>query len=157
MGDSVEGDRKEVWMAHTITRWDPFGELADMRTRFDRLLGDLADGDRDWMPAVDVIREDGKLVVRAELPGIKPEEVEVKVDDDVLTIAGKHEETTEEQEKDFVRRERRYGAFSRRISLPAGVDAKKIKATTTDGVLEVTVPLPKEATHEPVTIKPTAA
>lgn len=143
-------------MAHTITRWDPFGELADMRTRFDRLLGDFADGNRDWMPAVDVIRDDGHLVVHAELPGIKPEEVEVKVDDDVLTIAGKHEDTSEEQEKDFVRRERRYGAFSRKVSLPPGVDATKIKATTKDGVLEVTVPLPKEAAHEPVTVTPTA-
>jgi HSP20 family protein len=143
-------------MPHTITRWDPFGELADMRTRFDRLLGDLADGDRDWMPPIDLIRDDAQLVVRAELPGIKPEEIEIKVDDDVLTITGKHEETTEEPEKGFLRRERRYGAFARTVSLPAGVDAKKIKATTKAGVLEVTVPLPKEAAQEPVTITPMA-
>jgi HSP20 family protein len=127
-----------------------------MRIRFDRLLGDLTDGDREWMPAVDVMRDDGHLVVRAELPGIKPEEIEVTLDDDVLTVSGKHEETEEEQEKDFLRRERRYGSFTRAVSLPPGVDAEKIKATTKDGVLEVTVPLPKEVERQPVTITPTA-
>lgn len=144
-------------MARTITRWEPFSELADMRSRFDRLLGDLGDGrDRDWTPAVDMIRDNGHLIVRAEVPGIKPEEIEVQVEGNMLTIAGKHEETSEEKDKEFVRRERRYGAFSRTMALPEGVDAKKIKATTRDGVLEVTVPLPKAAAAEPVTITPTA-
>jgi HSP20 family protein len=144
-------------MAHTITRWEPFAELADMRSRFDRLFGDLVDGrDREWMPAVDMIRDNGNLVVRAEVPGIKPEEIDIKVDAGMLTISGKHEEATEEKDKEYVRRERRYGAFSRTMALPEGVDPKKIKATTTDGVLEIKVPLPKEAVTEPVSITPTA-
>ena len=144
-------------MALTITRWEPFAELAEMRSRFDRLFGDLVDGrDREWMPAVDMIRDNGNLVVRAEVPGIKPEEIDIKVDAGMLTISGKHEEATEEKDKEFVRRERRYGAFSRTMALPEGVDPKKIKATTTDGVLEIKVPLPKEAASEPVTITPTA-
>jgi HSP20 family protein len=144
-------------MAHTITRWEPFAELAEMRSRFDRLFGDLADGrDREWMPAVDMIRDNGNLVVRAEVPGIKPEEIDVKVDSGVLTISGKHEESSEEKDKEYVRRERRYGAFSRTMALPEGVDPKKIKATTIDGVLEIKVPLPKQAESEPVTITPTA-
>ena len=144
-------------MAHTITRWEPFAELADMRSRFDRLFGELADGrDREWMPAVDMMRDNGNLVVRAEVPGIKPEEIDIKVDAGMLTISGKHEEATEEKDKEFVRRERRYGAFSRTMALPEGVDPKKIKATTTDGVLEIKVPLPKETASEPVTITPTA-
>jgi HSP20 family protein len=144
-------------MARTITRWEPFAELADMRTRFDRLLGDLADGERHWMPAVDVIRDDGHLVVRAEVPGYAPDEIEIKAEEGTLTISGAHEETEEDEGKTYVRRERRYGAFTRTVTLPEGVDAKKIKATTHDGLLEVTVPLPKEAVGEPVTIKPTAA
>ena len=144
-------------MAHTITRWEPFAELAEMRSRFDRLLGDLADGgDRDWMPAVDMIRDNGHLVVRAEVPGIKPEEIDITFESGRLTISGKHEETSEEKDKEFVRRERRYGAFSRTMALPEGVDPKKIKATTADGVLEIKVPLPKEAATEPVSITPTA-
>lgn len=143
-------------MVRTISRWEPFGELAEMRSRFDRLLSDLADGqDREWMPATDVIRDDGHLVVRANVPGIKPEEIEIQVDNGVLTISGKHEETKEEKDKEFVRRERRYGAFSRSMPLPDGVDPKKIEAKTHDGVLEVRIPLPKEAAQEPVTITPT--
>ena len=141
-------------MARTITRWEPFAELAEMRSRFDRLLSDLADGEgREWTPAIDVVRDNGHLVVRANVPGIKPDEIEIKVEDDVLTISGEHEETKEETDKTFVRRERRYGAFSRSMPLPQGVDPKKIDAKTDDGVLEVTIPLPKEAAREPVTIK----
>ena len=144
-------------MAHSITRWEPFAELAEMRSRFDRLLSDVADGrDREWMPAIDMIRDNGNLVVRAEVPGIKPEEIEIEAEGGVLTISGKHEETSEEKGKEFVRRERRYGAFSRSMPLPEGVDPKTIKATTSAGVLELTIPLPKEATAEPVKITPTA-
>ena len=143
-------------MARTITRWEPFAELADMRQRFDRLLGELGDGEREWMPAVDMIRENGDLVVRAEVPGIKPEEIEIKAEEGVLTISGKHEEAKEEKGKHFVRRERRYGAFSRTMALPDGVDPKKIKASTHDGLLEVTIPLPEEKAQEAVTITPTA-
>ena len=142
-------------MARTITRWDPFAELADMRSRFDRLLGDLGDGGREWMPAVDMVRDNGHLIVRADVPGIKPEEIEIKAEAGVLTISGKHEETAETKDEQFVRRERRYGAFSRTMALPEGVDPKKIKATTHDGLLEVTIPLPKTAAQEPVTIKAT--
>jgi HSP20 family protein len=145
-------------MAHTITRWEPFAELADLRSRFDRLFGDLTDGrDREWMPAVDLLRDDGHLVVRAEVPGIKPEEIDIKVDAGMLTISGKHEETSEEKDKQYVRRERRIGAFSRTMALPEGVDPKTIEATTSDGVLEIKVPLPKETATEPVTITPTAS
>ena len=145
-------------MARTITHWEPFAELAEMRSRFDRLLSDLADGEgRDWTPAIDMVRDNGNLVLRANVPGIKPEEIEIKVEENVLTISGEHEETKEETDKTFVRRERRYGAFSRSMPLPEGVDPKKIGAQTHDGVLEVTIPLPKEAAHEPVTIKAKAA
>ena len=101
-----------------------------------------------------MIREKGQLVVRAEVPGIKPEEIEIQVESGELTMSGKHEESTEEKDKEFVRRERRFGAFSRRMALPDGVDAKEIKATTYDGVLEIKIPLPKETAAEPVTHHP---
>jgi HSP20 family protein len=145
-------------MPGTLTRWDPFAEIADLRTRFDRLLGDFADGgERDWTPAIDMLRDNGRLVVRADVPGIKPEEIAIEVDQGMLTLSGKHETTEEKKEKDFVRRERRYGAFRRRMPLPDGVDPKSIKATTHDGVLEVTIPLPEQAAKKPITITPTAA
>jgi len=143
----------------TLTRWDPFAELDELRSRFDRMFDEWSDGrERAWTPAIDVVREDGHLVVRADLPGIKPEEVKIEVENDILTISGEHEERTEAKDKDnYVRRERRYGSFSRSMALPAGVDSKKIKASTRNGVVEVTIPLPKEASKEPVRITPTAA
>ena len=145
-------------MPGTLTRWDPFAELSELRTRFGRLFNEWQSGsERAWTPAIDVVREDGHLVVRADLPGVKPEEVKIEVEDDILTISGEHEGRTEENDKDFVRRERRYGSFSRSMVLPTGVDAKKIKASTRDGVVEVQVPIPKEDTKEPVRITPTVA
>jgi HSP20 family protein len=145
-------------MAASLTRWEPFAELGELRTRFDRIFDDILDGrERNWTPAVDVVRDNGNLVVRADVPGIKPEEVKIEVEDDILTVKGEHEERKEEKDKNFLRRERRYGSFSRSMALPAGVDAKKIKAKTHDGVVEVTIPLPKEAEKQTVTITPTAA
>lgn len=145
-------------MQGTLIRWDPFAELTELRSRFDRMLEDLGDGHaREWTPAVDLIRENGHLVVRADVPGIKPEDISIEVEHGVLSLSGKHEETEEKTDERFVRRERRYGAFSRRMPLPEGIDPKKIKAVTRDGVLEVTIPLPKEPAPEPVSITPTAA
>lgn len=141
-------------MPGALTRRDSFDE---MRTRFDRLLDELDGRERAWIPAIDVERKDDNLVLHADVPGIKPEEVKIEVADDVLTISGEHEESKEEKDKSYVRRERRYGSFSRSMALPPGVNAKEIKATTHDGVVDVTIPLPEEPKQEPVTITPTAA
>jgi HSP20 family protein len=145
-------------MPGTLTRWYPFGELGELRSRFDRMFDEFADGrERAWTPAIDVVRDNGNLVLRADIPGIKPEEVKIEVEDDILTVSGEHEEHKEQKDKHYVRRERRYGSFSRSMALPPGVEAKNIKANTQDGVVEVTIPLPKEAKKETVTITPTAA
>jgi HSP20 family protein len=145
-------------MPGVLTRWEPFAELGELRSRFDRMFDELTDGrERAWTPAVDVERANGNLVVRADVPGIKPEEVKIEVEDDVLTVSGEHEERKEQKDKHFLRRERRYGSFSRSMALPPGVEAKKIKAKTHDGVVEVTIPLPKEAKKEKIEITPTAA
>ncbi len=145
-------------MPGALTRWEPFAEFGELRSRFDRMFVDLLDGrEREWVPAIDVERDNGNLVVRADVPGIKPEEVKIEVQDDILTVSGEHEERKEKKDKHFLRRERRYGSFTRSLALPAGVEAKKIKAKTHDGVVEVTIPLPQEAKKETVTITPTAA
>jgi HSP20 family protein len=144
-------------MAGTLTRWDPFAELSELRTRFDRMFDQFDGRERVWTPAVDVVRDNGNLVIHAELPGIKPEEVKIEVEDDILTVSGEHEERKDQEDKHYLRRERRYGSFSRSMALPAGVAADKIKAKTHDGVVEVTIPLPKEAKKETVKITPTAA
>jgi HSP20 family protein len=144
-------------MAGALTRWEPFADLGDLRGRFDRMLDHLARPDGGWAPAIDVVRNDGNLVLRADVPGIKPDEIKVEVEDGVLTVSGEHEQSAETKEADYVRRERSYGSFSRSLVLPSGVDAQAIKATTKDGVVEVTIPLPPEASTEKVTITPTTS
>jgi len=146
-------------MPRALARWDPFTELADLRTRLDRMFDAspwLEGRDRAWTPAIDVVQEDGNLIVRADVPGVKPEDVKIEVEDDILTISGSHEEHTEEQHERYARHERRCGSFLRTMRLPAGVDARQIKASTHDGVVEVTIPLPQEAKKEAITITPTA-
>jgi HSP20 family protein len=145
-------------MPGALSRWEPFAELGELRSRFDRMFEEIVDGrERRWTPAIDVERDNGNLVVRADVPGMKPEEVKIEVEDDILTVSGEHEEKKEEKTRRYLRRERRYGSFSRSMALPAGVDAKKIKAKTHDGVVEVVIPLPKETPRETVKITPTAA
>jgi HSP20 family protein len=145
-------------MPGALTRWDPFAELSELRGRLDRMFDQrpwFAGRERAWMPAIDVVRDDGKLIVRADAPGIKPEDVKIEVEDEILTISGEHEQHTEEQHKHYVRHERRCGSFSRSMALPAGVDPSRISATTRDGIVEVTIPLPEEAKKAKVAITPT--
>jgi HSP20 family protein len=141
-------------MTRAISHWEPFFVPAELRSQFDRLFTDLYDGGR-W-PSLDMIREDGQVIVRAEVPGMKPDEIEVKVEGGLLTIAGTHEESTEKEEAEYVHRERRYGAFHRTLALPDGTDPKEIKATVNDGVLEILIPVQAEVAAEAVTITPTA-
>lgn len=144
-------------MPGTITRWDPFAELAELRGPWERLLGMRPfDGQQKWAPAIDIERSNGDLVLRADVPGIKPGEVKIEIEDNILTVSGQHHESSQKQEKDYLRRERRYGSFSRSMALPEGVDPKKVRAKTHDGVVEVTIPLPQEAKKERVEITPTA-
>jgi len=144
-------------MPRAISRWDPFAELSEFRGPWERLLGwRPLDDQHEWMPAIDIERSNGDLVLRADVPGIKPEEVRIEIEDNILTVRGEHMDSSEKQKKDYLRRERRYGAFSRSMALPEGVDPKKVKAQTHDGIVEVTIPLPKETKAERVSITPKA-
>jgi len=141
-------------MSRSPTRWEPFAELVEMRSRMDRLFDDWLDEPKGtWTPPIDVVREDGHLVMRADLPGIKPDEVRIEVEDGTLTVSGEHRETIEEKHRRYMRRERRYGSFHRSLPLPGGIDPATIKARTHDGIVEVTIPLPAEMKKEPITIE----
>jgi HSP20 family protein len=147
-------------MATQMTVWRPFADFGELRHRVEEMFREEGiTGDGSWTPSVDVIHKDGTVVLRADLPGIGPDDVKVTVEDDVLTISGEHSEESEEQQGDYMRRERRFGSFSRSMSLPAGVKVENIESTTKDGVLEVTVPLPESEAKEPVEVetKPKAA
>jgi HSP20 family protein len=113
-------------------------------------------GTSGWAPAIDVESRDGDLAVRADVPGIRPDDVKIHVEDAVLTISGETEEHDEEAGRTYLHRERRYGSFSRSMALPGGVDPSKIAAKIENGVVEVTIPLPDEQipTNKAVTITP---
>jgi HSP20 family protein len=115
-------------------------------TALDRDLwsGSPALGQALWSPQVDTFRKGDKLVVRADLPGLNKDEVKVEVDEGVLTISGERREEQEETREDFYRSERSYGEFYRAIPLPEGVTGDQVDATFKDGVLEVTLPAPKQ-------------
>jgi HSP20 family protein len=124
--------------------YDPVSEVNRV---FDNMLGGLmrrSEGQQraevtGWAPAIDVVTDDGDLVVRAELPGVKQEDVDITLQDNVLTISGERKAEQEEERGGYYVRERRYGSFSRSLSVPEGVDESKIHARYDNGVLEVTV------------------
>ncbi len=124
--------------------YDPVSEMNRM---IDDMFGNMARrrGGRhgseatEWAPAIDVVTEDGNLVIRAELPGVKQEDVDITLHNNVLTISGERKAEQEEERGGYYVRERRYGSFSRSLTIPEGVDESKIHARYENGVLEVTV------------------
>jgi HSP20 family protein len=134
-----------------ITPWRPFRELEEWERRFDDLFGRplwrLPVDERGWMPAVDVFEKEDRFVVKAELPGMKEDDIDVSVVGDTLSIKGEKKTEAEIKDEDYYRCERSYGSFYRSIPIPSNVDANKIEASFEDGVLEVT--LPKSAKVKP--------
>jgi len=100
-------------MATTLTTWRPFSELGELRRRFDHLFEEMESAGRGWSPAVDLIRDEGHLTLKADVPGLTADEVELKVEDGVLTVSGEHSEEHEEKQERYVRRERRRGPRAR--------------------------------------------
>ncbi len=140
--------------------WDPLQELNELQNRFNTLLGRTAlrsgTGEEalavaDWAPAVDISEDDKEFVIKAELPGLKREEVKVTVEGGVLSISGERRSEKEEKNKKFHRVERSYGSFLRSFSLPEGADATKVNADFSDGVLNVR--LGKTPKAQPKTIE----
>ena len=125
----------------TLVRWDPF---RDMRS-LGRVLFDERSFQKTWLPAVDIFENDESLTIRAEIPGMKTEDIKVEVEDGVLTLQGEKTRQDEVNEANSYRVERVYGTFTRRFSLPTAVDATKVAATYKDGVLELVLPKTDEA------------
>jgi len=125
----------------TIIRWDPFREMTSLQSRVDRLADSLWPGrPESWVPTVDVFDTAEAVVLKAELPGMKIADIQIEVDDNVLTIKGERSFEEKVDEERYYRVERRYGSFQRSLALPQGVKADDIDATYEDGILEVTVP-----------------
>ena len=147
--DRGPGDKEDLGMALSPFRGRGFYDVhGEMNRLFDEMFGGLArrsgarqgEGVADsWSPALDVLHEDGDVVVRAELPGVKPEDVDITLSRGVLTISGQRKAETEQQGQGYYVRERRYGSFRRSMVLPEGIDESKINARYENGVLEVRI------------------
>jgi HSP20 family protein len=154
-----------------LEKWRPSRELDRYRSDFDD-IADRLGPDHEWFdrwpsdrpffgvreavaprPAIDVYVEDGKLVIRTELPGIDAKDIDIKVIGDVLTIKGSREEKRETKKTDYLTREIRYRSFERSLSLPDGIKAEDLKGAYRDGILQLSAPMPKEATPKEVRVQ----
>lgn len=137
-----------------MMRWDPYGEMLSMQRDMDRIFGRLGvrggEGDAgketSWMPRIEAKRAGDDLVIRAELPGVSPDDVDVSLEDNVLTIKGERKSEEKQEDENYMIKEFSYGSFERSMVLPENVKPEDITADYSGGVLTVTVP---KAMEEP--------
>lgn len=150
----------------TLSRWQPFRELSTIRKQMDRLFEDmLSVGNDDWMglhsmggmwtPAVEMEEKERELVLKAEIPGIDPEDLEIEVSEDRVIISGEHKEEkkTEDKDKNYFRSEFHYGKFERIIPLPMAIKTDEINSDFKKGVLTLTLPKVEDAPKKSVKVK----
>jgi HSP20 family protein len=149
-----------------IVRWEPFRDLVGLQDRMNRLFdesfrGVARTGEEDWAlggswaPAVDIFEHEGNIVLKAELPGVDAKDVDVRVENNVLTLKGERRFDSEVKRQSYHRVERSYGAFSRSFTLPTVVDTGNIRAEFKEGVLRVTLPKREEAKPKQIAISVT--
>ena len=143
----------------SIIRWDPFREMLSLRREMDRLFDDRFFSPEStwtqpsaWNPALDVTENNDEIVVKASLPGVKPEDLEVTYTDNTLTIKGEVKAEEEKEESKYHLRERRYGTFMRSLTLPVGVKADSIQANYDAGVLTLHLPKSEEVKPKRITV-----
>ena len=146
----------------SVSRWDPFQDLLsiqdEMNQLFTRAVGQRPSqgegGQRMWAPALDISERKDAYVVTVEIPGVKPEELDITLEDGLLTIQGERRFEQESGDQQWHRVERRYGGFRRSITLPSQVQPDQIEASFENGVLKVIVPKAEEARPKKITVKP---
>ena len=136
-----------------LIKWNPWREMDAFSNRFDSLFDrrffpavsfSEESGLRDWRPVVDIYDEDNKIVIKAEIPGVDKDKINVDVKDGVLTLTGERSYENEAKEENYHRRERAFGRFERAFALVEGLDLDKIDADYRDGVLRIEIPKPEE-------------
>jgi HSP20 family protein len=150
---------KESGMA--VVKWDPFRDLISIQDRMNRLFeqtlsrsrGEDAVSAATWTPAVDIYETVDTIVMKAELPGVAREDIQIQVNDNTLTLKGERRFAKDVQEESYLRIERAYGSFHRSFTLPATVQQEKIRAVFRDGVLELTVPKAEETKPKRISIE----
>jgi HSP20 family protein len=131
-----------------LPTWSPFDRLSSLRDLLDsafQLASSAPESTSGWVPALDVFEDEDRITVQVELAGMKKEDFDISLQDDMLTISGERKSESEKREGESFRSERSFGAFSRSITLPSPVKAEEVKATYEDGVLTVTLPKAEEA------------
>ena len=140
-----------------LTRWDPWRELARMQEDLGRVFDDRwtvrSSESVGWTPAVDIYEDEEGLTLRFELAGVDPKDVDIRFENGTLTLKGERKLELEDRRDNYHRIERQYGSFTRGFSLPATVDAEKIKAESRNGVLVVTLPKKAEAKPKSIQVK----
>ncbi len=142
-----------------IVRWDPFRDLSMLQDRMNRLFDDAGRPWRtdepaattSWSPSVDIFETEGEIVVKAELPGMDRKDIQLNLENNVLSLRGERKFQKETKDDNYHRIERSYGVFSRAFSIPATVDEERIRADYKDGVLKIV--LPKKDQAKPKQIK----
>lgn len=144
-----------------LVRWDPGRELSGLQTDVNRLFdsffgagaeGADAGGHRRWVPAMDLIEEDDALLLEADLPGLTEDDINVEVQDNVLTVSGERRSEQEKRGDGYHRTERAFGHFSRTVTLPEAIEEDRVTANFNDGVLEVRVPKPEQRQPKKISI-----
>jgi HSP20 family protein len=137
----------------TVVRWEPLREFSTLQNEMNRLFNTVFDGPapgangshlRRWMPPMDLVESGDHFVLRADLPGVAEEDVNVELEDTTLTISGERKAEHESRDEGYYRVERAFGAFSRSLQLPKGIDPEGVIASFDRGVLEVRIPKPEE-------------
>jgi HSP20 family protein len=141
-----------------LTRWDPFRELARAQEEMNRTFGDerlqfRAGESVGWTPACDIYEDGEEIVVRAELAGVEPKDVEIRFENGVLTLKGERKLEKEDKRENYHRVEVSYGTFTRAFALPASIDTEKIRAESKSGVLVVHLPKKPEAKPKSIQVK----
>ncbi|MGA2504317.1 MAG: Hsp20/alpha crystallin family protein [Anaerolineales bacterium] len=141
-----------------LTRWEPVREMMTLREGMDRLFDDaftrpISMSGGSIVPAVDLYQNADEVVVKASLPGLKAEDVQISITADVLTLRGEFREESEQNEKTYHIRENRYGSFERQVMLPTDVQTEKAKADFENGVLTIVLPKAEAVKPKTITIK----
>ncbi|MEK7778943.1 MAG: Hsp20/alpha crystallin family protein [Pseudomonadota bacterium] len=138
----------------SIMRYEPWGLLNQLQRELERNVAEGSTATAEWAPAVDIKEEAGKFVIHADIPGVKPEDIDISMHDGVLTIKGEKKTEAKTEDAGYKRVERTYGSFYRRFSLPDTANADAISAASKHGVLEVVIP--KREAVQPKKINVTA-
>lgn len=143
-----------------IMRYDPWATLTQLQNEMNRMFeqglerrGEESVAASDWAPAVDIREDDDKFVIVADVPGVEPKDIEIHMENGILTIKGERETEKREQREGYKRIERAYGSFYRRFSLPDTADADRISAASKNGVLEIAVPKHEKVQPRKITVE----